>query len=99
MTGNPGGPITLAKSAHAGPMLLAGDTEPGRATALTLRQQATRRMLTLLTATRAVDISEASCSPNSSHPNHICAQADWGLRPRRQHRQILSRASSNPYLD
>src|SRR6478672_2033562 len=26
MTGNPGGPITLAKSAHAGPMLLAGDT-------------------------------------------------------------------------
>lgn len=26
MTGNPGGPITLAKSAHAGPMLLASDT-------------------------------------------------------------------------
>ena len=35
-------------------------TEPGRAAALMhLRQQATRRMLTLLTATRAVDISEA----------------------------------------
>ena len=34
--------------------------EPGRAAALSdLRQQATRRMLTLLTATRAVDISEA----------------------------------------
>ncbi len=27
ITGNPGGPITLAKSAHAGPMLLAGDMQ------------------------------------------------------------------------
>ena len=36
-------------------------TEPGRADALThLRQQATKQMLTLLTATRAVDISEAT---------------------------------------
>ena len=26
MTGNPGGPITLAKSAHPGPILLANDT-------------------------------------------------------------------------
>jgi uncharacterized protein YeaO (DUF488 family) len=35
-------------------------TEPGRAAALAhLRQRATERMLTLLTATKAVDISEA----------------------------------------
>lgn len=35
-------------------------TEPGRAAALSrLRQQAERRMLTLLTATKAVDISDA----------------------------------------
>lgn len=35
-------------------------TEPGRAAALAhLRQEATERMLTLLTATKAVDISEA----------------------------------------
>ncbi|WP_211287881.1 hypothetical protein, partial [Mycolicibacterium peregrinum] len=26
ITGNPGGPITLAKSAHTGPILLADDT-------------------------------------------------------------------------